>query len=63
MKYAVVCAGGPVTEIAELTEFRVDETVFIGADRGTLHLLEKGIIPQKRLVISILFQKKSMNKL
>ena len=43
MKYAVVCAGGP--EVAELTEFRKDETIFIGADRGAFHLLEKGIIP------------------
>ena len=45
MKYAVVCAGGP--EVAELTEFRKDETVFIGADRGTFYLLEKGITPEE----------------
>ena len=47
MKYAIVCAGGPVTEILELTAFNHDETVFIGADRGAFHLLEKGIIPQE----------------
>lgn len=45
MKYAVVCAGGP--EVAELKEFCKDETVFIGADRGAFHLLEKGIIPEE----------------
>ncbi|MCZ2257070.1 thiamine diphosphokinase [Sporosarcina sp. G11-34] len=45
MKYAVVCAGGP--EVAELSEFQIDETIFIGADRGAFHLLEKGIIPEE----------------
>lgn len=45
MKYAVICAGGP--EVAELTEYHKDETVFIGADRGALYLLEKGIIPKE----------------
>ncbi len=43
MKYAVVCAGGP--EVAELKGFCKEETIFIGADRGAFHLLEKGIIP------------------
>ena len=47
MKYAVVCAGGPESEIADLTEFHHEDTVFIGADRGALHLLEKGIIPHE----------------
>lgn len=45
MKYAVVCAGGPESEIADLTEFHHKDTVFIGADRGALHLLQRGIIP------------------
>ena len=45
MKYAVVCAGGPDSEIADLTEFHHEDTVFIGADRGALHLLQRGIIP------------------
>ena len=35
------------TEIAELSGFNVDETVFIGADRGAVHLLEKGITPKE----------------
>lgn len=47
MKYVVVCAGGPVTEIMDLTVFPEDETVFIGADRGALHLLDKGIVPKE----------------
>ncbi|WP_399628243.1 thiamine diphosphokinase [Sporosarcina sp. SG10008] len=45
MKYAVVCAGGPDSEIADLTEFHYKDTVFIGADRGALHLLQRGIVP------------------
>ena len=47
MKFAVVCAGGPATEVVDLTQYAVGETVFIGADRGALYLLEKGIIPQE----------------
>ena len=47
MKYAVVCAGGPNHEVAELSGFNEDETVFIGADRGAVHLLERGITPKE----------------
>ena len=47
MKYAVVCAGGPDHEVAELSGFHEDETVFIGADRGAVHLLERGITPKE----------------
>lgn len=47
MKLAVVCAGGPKEEITNLTQFPVESTVFIGADRGALHLLMAGIIPQE----------------
>lgn len=47
MKYAIVCAGGPEAEIPDLTSFKASETVFIGADRGAFHLLERGIIPQE----------------
>jgi len=45
MKYAVVCAGGPDSEIVDLENFRHEDTVFIGADRGALHLLQRGITP------------------
>lgn len=47
MKYAVVCAGGPDHEVAELSGFNEDETVFIGADRGAVHLLARGITPKE----------------
>ncbi|MBE1553507.1 thiamine diphosphokinase [Sporosarcina limicola] len=45
MKIAVICAGGPESEIVDMLEFIQEDTVFIGADRGALHLLQKGITP------------------
>lgn len=45
MKRVVVCASGPVEEIGSLRQFLHEETIFIGADRGTLHLLRAGIVP------------------
>lgn len=45
MKRVIVCAGGPVAEIGSLRQFQNEETIFIGADRGTLHLLRAGIVP------------------
>ena len=47
MKYAIVCAGGPSNEVADLSSFLKHETVFIAADRGAVHLLEKGITPKE----------------
>lgn len=47
MKCVVICAGGPETEIADLTAYQARNAVFIGADRGALHLLQKGIIPHE----------------
>lgn len=49
MKTVVVCAGGPAAEMADLTPFSSEDTIFIGADRGALHLLEQGIIPQEAI--------------
>ena len=34
-------------EIAELKKLHTSETIFIGADRGALHLLQMGIIPHE----------------
>jgi len=47
MKYVIVCAGGPENEIADFARYREEETIFIGADRGALYLLERGIIPNE----------------
>ncbi|WP_342509372.1 thiamine diphosphokinase [Sporosarcina sp. FSL K6-2383] len=47
MTVAVICAGGPNSEIVDMTEFLQDDTIFIGADRGALHLLQKGITPHE----------------
>ena len=46
MKLAVICAGGPVEELANLDSWRkLENVVFIGADKGSLYLLQNGIIP------------------
>jgi len=47
MTIAVICAGGPHSEIVNMTEFLQEDTVFIGADRGALHLLQQGITPHE----------------
>ncbi|MFJ5769931.1 thiamine diphosphokinase [Psychrobacillus sp. NPDC093180] len=47
MKRVIVCSGGPVEEVVDFEQLPLleEETVFIGADRGALHLLERGITP------------------
>ncbi|PIC65670.1 thiamine diphosphokinase [Sporosarcina sp. P13] len=47
MKYAIVCAAGPIEEVVDLSEYDQEDTVYIGVDRGALYLLEKGIVPQE----------------
>ncbi|ARD49258.1 thiamine diphosphokinase [Sporosarcina sp. P33] len=47
MKYAIVCAAGPIEEVVDLTEYDQEDTVYIGVDRGALYLLEKGIVPNE----------------
>lgn len=45
MKTIIICAGGPEEEVIPLALFSNDDTQFIGADRGALHLLNAGILP------------------
>ena len=46
MNTVIICAGGPVTEVADLFTFTSrDEVVFIGADKGSMHLLQQDITP------------------
>ncbi|WP_391208583.1 thiamine diphosphokinase [Psychrobacillus sp. L4] len=49
MKSVIVCSGGPVEEVVDFRQlpFSKEETVFIGADRGALHLLTNGITPNE----------------
>ena len=47
MRNVVICAGGPSSEIMDLEKFSEGETAFIGADKGALYLLDKGIIPNE----------------
>ena len=48
MKRVIVCSGGPkeVVDFKQLP-FLEEETIFIGADRGAIHLLSKGIVPDE----------------
>ncbi|KXH79941.1 thiamine diphosphokinase [Sporosarcina sp. HYO08] len=45
MKSVIICGGGPESEIIDFSTWEEKETVFIGADRGTLYLLQRGITP------------------
>ncbi|WP_225435205.1 thiamine diphosphokinase [Bacillus aerolatus] len=42
----VLVAGGPELELADLEAFKEEGVYWIGVDRGTLYLLNRGIIPQ-----------------
>ena len=45
MKRIIICAGGPLAELPDLQACSSDDTLFIGVDRGTVHLMDLGIIP------------------
>jgi len=46
MKTVVICAGGPKGELVDFKQLmNLDEVIYIGADRGALHLLQSGITP------------------
>jgi len=45
MKRIIICAGGPVGELPDLSTYESEDTIFIGVDRGAIHLLDKGIVP------------------
>ncbi|MFX3674149.1 MAG: thiamine diphosphokinase [Paenisporosarcina sp.] len=48
MKTVMICAGGPKAELVSFEHFRnMKEVVFIGADKGAIHLLQAGIIPDE----------------
>ncbi|TQR20880.1 thiamine diphosphokinase [Psychrobacillus vulpis] len=49
MKSVIVCSGGPVEEVVDFKQLPLskEDTIFIGADRGALHLLASGITPDE----------------
>lgn len=51
MKRVVVCSGGPSKEVVDFKQlpFHTDEVIFLGADRGALHLIEQGILPNEAI--------------
>lgn len=44
--HVVICAGGPKEEVASDLLFSLQDVTWIGADHGTIYLLENGITPQ-----------------
>jgi thiamine pyrophosphokinase len=48
MKTVIICAGGPKDELISFQKFKnLDEVIYIGADRGAMHLLHAGIVPNE----------------
>ena len=45
MTCVVICSGGPKGELCSFDRFKVPNTLFIGADRGALYLIEENIVP------------------
>ncbi|BAQ10473.1 thiamine diphosphokinase [Bacillus sp. OxB-1] len=45
MKLAIICAGGPEADVLDLKVFAEEDVMYVGADRGAVHLLSSGIIP------------------
>ncbi|MFS0688142.1 thiamine diphosphokinase [Sporosarcina sp. 179-K 8C2 HS] len=49
MERVVICAGGPSVELPDLSVYETKGTIFIGVDRGAIHLLDKGIVPDEAI--------------
>lgn len=48
MKTVLICAGGPKEELVPFQNFKsLKEIVYIGADKGAIHLLNAGIVPDE----------------
>ncbi len=48
MTIVVICSGGPKQELCSFDTFKSNQDVlFIGADRGSLYLIDNGIIPSE----------------
>lgn len=48
MTTVIVCAGGPKQDLPSLEKYcNMENVIFIGADKGSIYLLEQGIIPDE----------------
>lgn len=47
MERVIICAGGPTEELPDVAAFKTEDTIFIGVDRGAIHLLDIGIVPDE----------------
>ncbi|MBD8025817.1 thiamine diphosphokinase [Ureibacillus sp. Re31] len=45
MTTVVICSSGPKRELCSFEPFQKQDVIFIGADRGSLYLIEEGIMP------------------
>lgn len=45
MTTVVICSSGPKRELCSFEPFQKQHVIFIGADRGSLYLIEEGIMP------------------
>ncbi|MFS0574269.1 thiamine diphosphokinase [Sporosarcina sp. 179-K 3D1 HS] len=45
MKIAIICAGGPESDVLDFNAFAEEDVLYVGADRGAVHLLNRGVIP------------------
>lgn len=45
MTTVVICSSGPKRELCSFEPFQIQDVIFIGADRGSLYLIEEGIMP------------------
>ena len=47
MERVIICAGGPSEDLPDMSAYKTEGTIFIGVDRGALHLLNVGIVPNE----------------
>ncbi|MEK9197725.1 thiamine diphosphokinase [Ureibacillus sp. 179-F W5.1 NHS] len=47
MTTVVICSSGPKQELCSFKPFQLKDVIFIGADRGSLYLIEEGIMPKE----------------
>lgn len=45
MTTVLICSGGPKRELCSFEPFKIKNVRYIGADRGSLYLLDEGIVP------------------
>ncbi len=48
MTTVIICSGGPKQDLPSFEKYRhTEDVIFIGADKGSIYLLEQGIVPDE----------------